>query len=39
MALGTAKLLGFELLKNFNYPYFSINIAEFWRKWHISLST
>ena len=39
IALGTAKLLGFELLKNFNYPYFSRNIAEFWRRWHISLST
>lgn len=39
MALGTAKLLGFELLKNFNYPYFSRNIAEFWRRWHISLSS
>jgi len=39
IALGTARLLGFDLLKNFNYPYFSRSIAEFWRKWHISLST
>lgn len=39
MALGTARMLGFELLKNFNYPYFSRNISEFWRKWHISLSS
>lgn len=39
MALGTARMLGFELLKNFNFPYFSKNIAEFWRKWHISLSS
>lgn len=39
MALGTARLFGFELLKNFNYPYFSRNIAEFWRRWHISLSS
>lgn len=39
IALGTAKLLGFELLKNFSFPYFSRNIAEFWRRWHISLSS
>lgn len=39
IALGTARLLGFDLLKNFNYPYFSRSIAEFWRRWHISLST
>jgi alginate O-acetyltransferase complex protein AlgI len=39
MALGTARLLGIELLRNFDYPYFSKNIAEFWRKWHISLSS
>lgn len=39
IALGTARLLGFELLKNFSYPYFSRDIAEFWRRWHISLST
>jgi len=39
MALGTARLLGIELLKNFSFPYFSRDIAEFWRRWHISLST
>jgi alginate O-acetyltransferase complex protein AlgI len=39
MALGTARLFGFELLKNFNYPYFSRSISEFWRRWHISLSS
>lgn len=39
IALGTSRLLGIELLKNFNYPYFSRDIAEFWRRWHISLST
>jgi Predicted membrane protein involved in D-alanine export len=39
IALGTSKLLGFELLSNFKFPYFSRNIAEFWRRWHISLSS
>jgi len=39
IALGTARLFGFELLKNFSFPYFSRDIAEFWRRWHISLST
>ena len=39
IALGTARLLGFELLKNFSFPYFSRNIAEFWRRWHISLTS
>lgn len=39
IALGTARLMGFELLKNFAYPYFSRDIAEFWRRWHISLTT
>jgi len=39
IAIGTAKLFGFSLMQNFNYPYFSRNIAEFWRRWHISLST
>lgn len=39
IALGTARLLGIELLRNFAYPYFSRDIAEFWRRWHISLST
>jgi alginate O-acetyltransferase complex protein AlgI len=39
IALGTARLFGFELFKNFAYPYFSRDIAEFWRRWHISLSS
>jgi alginate O-acetyltransferase complex protein AlgI len=39
IALGTSKLFGINLLRNFNFPYFSRDIAEFWRRWHISLST
>jgi alginate O-acetyltransferase complex protein AlgI len=39
IALGTAKLFGFELLSNFRFPYFSRDVAEFWRRWHISLSS
>ncbi len=39
IAVGTAALLGFSLTRNFAYPYFSRSIAEFWRRWHISLST
>jgi D-alanyl-lipoteichoic acid acyltransferase DltB (MBOAT superfamily) len=39
IAIGTSKLFGFELMTNFKFPYFSKNIAEFWRRWHISLST
>ncbi|WP_309640878.1 MBOAT family O-acyltransferase [Flavobacterium sp.] len=39
IALGTAKLFGIDLLRNFNFPYFSRDIAEFWRRWHISLSS
>jgi D-alanyl-lipoteichoic acid acyltransferase DltB (MBOAT superfamily) len=39
IARGTAKLLGIDLMVNFNFPYFSRSIGEFWRKWHISLST
>jgi len=39
IARGIAKLLGFELMTNFNLPYFSVNPSEFWQRWHISLST
>lgn len=39
IALGTAKLFGFELLSNFKFPYLSRDVAEFWRRWHISLSS
>ena len=39
IAIGTARLFGFDLMRNFAYPYFSRDIAEFWRRWHISLST
>ncbi len=39
IALGSARLLGFELMQNFATPYFSQSIPEFWRRWHISLST
>ena len=39
IAIGTAKLFGFNLSQNFAFPYFSRDIAEFWRKWHISLSS
>lgn len=39
IATGTAKLFGFELLTNFKFPYFSRDLAEFWRRWHISLSS
>ena len=38
MAIGAAKLLGFDLINNFNHPYFSMSITDFWRRWHISLS-
>ncbi len=39
IAIGTASILGFNLMQNFNMPYFSRNIREFWSRWHISLST
>lgn len=39
MALGSAKVMGFKLMTNFNRPYFAKNIQEFWKRWHISLST
>ncbi len=39
IAIGTARLFGFSLMRNFAYPYFSRDIAEFWRRWHISLSS
>src|SRR5690606_24260260 len=39
IAIGTARLFGFNLMQNFAFPYFSRDIGEFWRRWHISLST
>lgn len=39
MAIGTARILGFKLMQNFNLPYFAKSISDFWRRWHISLST
>ena len=39
MAIGTGKLFGFKTIRNFNVPYFSRDIAEFWRRWHVSLTT
>jgi D-alanyl-lipoteichoic acid acyltransferase DltB (MBOAT superfamily) len=39
IAIGSAQVMGFRLMRNFNLPYFSRSISEFWRRWHISLST
>ena len=39
MAIGSARILGFDLMENFRRPYFSTSMTEFWRRWHISLST
>ena len=39
MAIGVGKILGFELTENFKRPYFAVSITDFWRRWHISLST
>lgn len=39
IAIGTAQVMGFKLMENFKHPYFSTSIPEFWRRWHISLST
>ena len=39
MAIGLAKLFGFEFKENFNYPYMAQSVTDFWRRWHLSLST
>ncbi len=39
MAIGMGKMMGFHFLENFNYPYISLSVKEFWRRWHISLSS
>ena len=39
MAIGTGKLLGFKITRNFNYPFFATNVAEYWRRWHMSLTS
>lgn len=38
IAIGVSRLLGFDVLRNFNFPYFSVSVADFWRRWHITLS-
>ena len=39
MAVGLGKMFGFEFMQNFNYPYISKSVTEFWRRWHISLGS
>ena len=39
MAVGLGRMLGFEFMRNFNYPYIAKSVTEFWRRWHISLSS
>lgn len=39
MAIGIGKLLGFRIARNFNYPFFATNVAEYWRRWHMSLTS
>jgi len=39
MAIGMGKILGFRITRNFNYPFFATNVADFWRRWHISLTS
>jgi D-alanyl-lipoteichoic acid acyltransferase DltB (MBOAT superfamily) len=39
IAIGSAKMMGYDLMENFRRPYFAVSVADFWRKWHISLST
>lgn len=39
IAIGAARIMGFRLMENFNTPYFAVSVADFWRRWHISLST
>ncbi len=39
IAIGAAKVMGFRLMENFNTPYFAVSVADFWRRWHISLSS
>ncbi len=39
IAIGMSKIMGFDIIKNFNQPYFAVSVTDFWRRWHISLST